>query len=227
IHGWLDGAPWQANNLGLLFAGNWAPPSWVEPPRQVQLEDLKGVIEWLAERLHLGPVNYVHNYAMKGVEHPHRVALARVGGAESTVIGRVGEFDPRYLAAYEIKAERAVFAVLDVAKLAEAAALVPQVRDVDRLPPVERDIAVIVGRDVAAADVEAAIRAHAGPNLAALALFDRYQGPPLGANEISLAYRLRFQPEDTPLTEAQVEQAVAAVTDALGREVGGRVRSGS
>ncbi len=227
IHGWLDGAPWQANNLGILFAGSWAPPSWVEPTRPVQLEDVKGVVEWLAERLHLGPVNYSHNYSMKGVEHPHRVALARVGGGESTVIGRVGEFDPRYLAAYEIKAERAVFAVLDVAKVAEAAALVPQVRDVDRLPAVERDIAVIVGRDVAAADVEAAIRTHAGPNLAALGLFDRYQGPPLEANEISLAYRLRFQPEDTPLTEAQVEQAVAAVTDALGREVGGRVRSGS
>ncbi len=227
IHGWRDGAPWQATNLALLFAGNWAAPSWVEPARPVQLEDVKGVVEWLTERLHLGGVLYFPHDAQKEVEHPYRVALVRVGGADSMVIGRIGELDPRYLVAYEIRAERAIFAVLDMDRLAEAAALVPQVREVDRLPAVERDLAVIVGRDVAAADVVSAIRGHGGSYLVRIELFDRYQGPPLDAGEVSLAYRLWFQPQESPLSDSHLEEAIEAVTQALAREVGGRVRSGS
>ncbi|HEY5488492.1 MAG TPA: hypothetical protein VIK00_01530, partial [Candidatus Limnocylindrales bacterium] len=101
----------------------------------------------------------------------------------------------------------------------------PQVKTAPSLPVVERDIAVLVARDTPAAQVEAAIRGSAGPSLSALTLFDRYQGPPLDANQISLAYRLRFQPTDEA-ADAAVDAAVAAVTQALEREVGGRIRSG-
>jgi phenylalanyl-tRNA synthetase beta chain len=88
-------------------------------------------------------------------------------------------------------------------------------------------LAVIVSRDTSAGSVESVIRANAGPYLARLDLFDRYQGAPLAANEISLAYRLRFQPADAQLSEQSIEASVEAVTKALARDVGGRLRSGS
>jgi len=101
------------------------------------------------------------------------------------------------------------------------------VRAIDRLPVEERDLAVIVDRTVPSGQVAAVIRASAGPNLAGLTLFDRYQGPPLEAGQVSLAHRLRFQPTDEPLSDAAIEAVVAAITAALAREVGGRIRSGS
>jgi len=58
-------------------------------------------------------------------------------------------------------------------------------------------------------------------------LFDRYHGPPLDASQVSLAYRLRFQPTDEPLSDSALDDAMTAVRKALEREVGGRIRSGA
>jgi phenylalanyl-tRNA synthetase beta subunit len=57
-----------------------------------------------------------------------------------------------------------------------------------------------------------------------LVLFDRYSGPPLAANEVSLAYRLRFQPPESGLAEDELEGAVDRIGIALATELGGRIR---
>ena len=126
-----------------------------------------------------------------------------------------------------MRAEHVVFAQLDLAALEARRKTPTQVREIDRLPAVERDLAVIVKRDVHAEDVANVIRANAGPNLRRLELFDRYQGPPLESDEVSLAYRLRFQATDSPIPEEELEAATRAVSEALARDVDGRIRSGS
>ena len=228
VHEWKDG-PSERDQLGVLLAGHWRVQSWSDTASAASVEDAKGVIELIASRFHLGSIGYRPTGVRPGVEHSGRTAEVVVTDAsgESTVLGRVGELDPRYMAAYEIRAERVIFTELDMASTAGLARLTVQVGEVDRLPAVERDLAVIVARDVAAADVLSAIRAHGGSYLVGVELFDRYQGPPLDAGELSLAYRLRFQPQESPLNESQVEESIDAVTQALAREVGGRVRSGS
>ena len=85
---------------------------------------------------------------------------------------------------------------------------------------------MVVKDGVAAANVEAAIRSNAGPSLASVVLFDRYTGAPLADDEVSLAYRLRFQPGTEQMSEAQLDEAVAKVTNALEKEVGGKIRAG-
>lgn len=227
VHEWNDG-PLESDRIGLLLAGDWRAQSWSDPARPVAVEDAKGIIEMVASRLHLGGIAYRPTKVRDGVEHAGRTAEVVVNGAagESTVLGRVGELDPRYLAACEVRAEHAIFADLDLAAAAALARMTVEAREIDRLPAVERDLAVIVRRDVEAADVVSAIRGHGGSYLAGVELFDRYQGPPLDVGEVSLAYRLRFQPQESPLSESQVEQAMRDVSEAMVREVGGRVRSG-
>jgi len=228
VHEWQD-EPIQRGHLGILLAGEWRSQSWSDAAREASVEDAKGIIELIASRFHLGSVAYRPTEVRLGIEHSGRTAevvVTSVSG-ESAVLGRVGELDSRYLAAYEIRAEQAVFAELDLALLTRSALVATPVREVDRLPAVERDLAVIVAIDVSAADVVSAIRAHGGGYLVGVELFDRYQGPPLAAAEVSLAYRMRFQPQESPLDDSQVEEAIEAITQALAREVGGRVRSGS
>ena len=98
---------------------------------------------------------------------------------------------------------------------------------IDHLPQVERDLAVIVGKRVAAGDVAKRSATVPGPHLVGLDLFDRYQGPPLADDEISLAYRLRFQPHERRCPKLTSTARVEAVIRSLEREVGGRIRSGS
>jgi phenylalanyl-tRNA synthetase beta chain len=147
--------------------------------------------------------------------------------AGEVTLGRVFEVDPRLLTAYDVRAEHVCFAILEFSALQSLMPeRPPQVREIDHLPAVERDLAVIVKRDIHAEDVAAVIRANAGSYLRSLDLFDRYQGPPLEADELSLAYRLRFQATDSPIPDEEIEASIRAVSEALARDVDGRIRSG-
>ena len=125
-----------------------------------------------------------------------------------------------------MRAEHVSVAVLELAALRTLAQATPKVRTIDELPAVERDLAVIVQRDTPAAKAEAAIRSAAGPHLAGVTLFDRYTGAPLTDDQVSLAYRLRFQPANEQMSEAQLDEAIANVAKALEKQVGGRIRAG-
>ena len=50
-------------------------------------------------------------------------------------------------------------------------------------------------------------------------------GRPLAEGEKSLAWRLTFGSDERTLTEAEVDDALAAVAAGLARDVGGRLRS--
>jgi phenylalanyl-tRNA synthetase beta chain len=225
IHWAADGEAHEADWLGILLAGNWPAGSWSRPAAQAAVEDAKGLIEALATRLNIVLLEYRPLTAQPLVEHPGRTAAVFGGGPQDlTELGRVGELDPRYLAASDVRAERAVFALLDVARLLALADFVPRVDRLPRLPAAERDLAVVVGRDVAQLEIARVIRAEAGELLDGLTLFDRYHGPPLGPDEISLAYRLRFQPMEQALVEGELEEIMGRIGAALADRVAARVR---
>ncbi len=227
VHEFDNGEPRQTEMLGIALAGAWRSASWVEAARPATLDDVKGIVEWLVTRLHIGRAEYRPASLRAGIDHPGRTAevFAEVGGLRVD-LGRVGEIDPRLLAAYEIRADRVPFALLDMSALERLSKSTVEVRRLDHLPIVERDLAVVVGRDVAAAEVERVVRANAGSFLSDVTLFDRYTGAPLDQGEVSLAFRLRYQPLDEPLSEQSVDGSVEQVSKALAAEVGGRIRDG-
>jgi len=229
IHEWRAGKPWQQARLGIVMCGNVREASWYEGARAAGMEDVKATVTWLLARLGLRRVEFrLPADIVAGIEHPGRTAVVAALNAEDrwTDVGRLGELDPRYAAACGVRAEHVNFALLDLAVLEELARPVAQVRELAQLPPVELDIAIVVARGVQARKVADVIRAHAGPRLDRLTLFDRYQGAPLGDDEISLAYRLRFQPSDDGPTDDQLADLTADIETAVADELGGRVRSG-
>ena len=230
---WRGGEPHEAEVLAVLIAGNWRSASWAEAARPASLEDLKGILEAVLSRAGVGEVAYsAASEVQRGVEHPGRTAIVSARAAstdEGLVLGRILEVDPRLLAAYEVRAERVVYAILDVSVMERLAAErgVPKVREIERLPIVERDLAVVVAESVSAGRVADVIRASTGASLVSLDLFDRYTGAPLESGQVSLAYRLRFQPGDDATSESTIDGAIDDVIAALEQRVGGRIRSGS
>jgi phenylalanyl-tRNA synthetase beta chain len=226
VHEALDGEPAQQLQLGILLAGAWLGQSWAQPAREAGVEDVKGLVEVLAARTRVEGVRYQSFQPLAGVEHPGRSAAVWVGeGDEAALLGRIGELDPRFLSHYEARVERAAFALLDADQLARIAGRVTRIRQLPRLPAAERDLAIVVQRDLAQYEVERVIRHEAGQLLAGLSLFDRYQGPPLEPNEVSLAYRLRFQPSDRPFAETELEDVVQRIAGRLAESLGARLRS--
>jgi phenylalanyl-tRNA synthetase beta chain len=83
---------------------------------------------------------------------------------------------------------------------------------------------VVPPEDVAAGEVQEAIRKTAGPELVSAEVFDRYQGPGVAEGRVSLAFRLRFQRPDRTLTDAEVARATERVVQMLAHRFGGELR---
>jgi phenylalanyl-tRNA synthetase beta chain len=207
--------------LGFALTGPGDPPAWNRAAREFDLDDAKGIVELLARRLGLDTPSWAPEPDEPNF-HPGRTARVAAG---NRLAGIVGELHPDALALNEVRAERVIVAELSIAGL--AAGTLAAVRTVapDRYPPVERDVAIVVGADRPAADISASIRKHGGELLRDVALFDVYRGVPLGADEKSLAHRLTFQAPDRTLTEAEVDTVTATIAAGLERDLGARIRT--
>lgn len=207
--------------LGLALTGAARPASWSRRVRGYDLDDAKGIIDLIAARLGLPAPSYapVRDDARL---HPGRAGRVQAGEA---LAGRVGEVHPALVDELDLRAARILVAELAIAGLSGGQPSVPRASTPSRHPPIERDLAVIVAESVAAADVEASIRRHAGPLLRSVVLFDLYRGRPLTETDKSLAYRLWFQADERTLVEDEVDQAVAAITSGLAGDVDGRLRT--
>jgi phenylalanyl-tRNA synthetase beta chain len=215
-----DGETHEWWRLGLALTGAAEPAAWNRPARPFDLDDAKGTIELLAVALGFPRPTYAPVTDDPRL-HPGRAARARSAGS---IDGLVGELHPLVVEALDLRSERILVAELAIAGLSGGQPSVPWTTALPRYPAVDRDLAVIVAEAVSAATVEASIRASAGPLLRTVTLFDIYRGRPLEGSEKSLAYRLAFQADDRTLVESDVDIAVAAVTDGLATDVGGRLR---
>jgi phenylalanyl-tRNA synthetase beta chain len=134
--------------------------------------------------------------------HPGRCAKLLLDG---TVIGAAGELTPRVITALDLPPRTCAMELnldaVPVPRPAQAPAL-------SGYPPVLLDLALVVAREVPAAEVLAAVRDGAGELLESVRLFDVYADDQrLGAGLKSLAFALRFRAADRTLT---VEEATAA-----------------
>jgi phenylalanyl-tRNA synthetase beta chain len=224
VHSFAGGEPRETAMLGIVLAGSWPMASWAGPAHLADVADVKGIVEWLAARVRSSQLAYGRTAAWPLVEHPGRIAAVSLADGPAAPVGRIGELDPRYLRASDVRAERVVFATIELAPLLAHADEAQRALPLAHLPVVERDLAVVVAEDVDAVRVAEVIRAAAGDELARLALFDRYQGPPLAADEVSLAYRLTFQPLERSLEDSELDGIISRVSAELERSLRGRVR---
>lgn len=149
--------------------------------------------------------------------HPGRGAELVVGGV---VVGHAGELHPAVLERAGLPARTCAVEIdVDALPLAE---LLPAPR-VSPFPAVLQDVAVVVGQDVAAADVQAALVSGGGELLEDIRLFDVFEGEQVGEGRKSLAFALRFRGADRTLTEDEAsaarDDAVAAAAAAVGAEL--------
>ncbi len=227
LHHWHEGEPVQRQVLGLLFAGRERPVTHDRAPVPVDVAMVKGLLEQLSIRLTRCRLVYEALTPREGVEHPGRTAavVAVALDGDSTIVGRVGEVHPRLLEAYGARAEHVAFAEIDLDAFERLVPARLRVGRIEHLPGVERDIAIVVPAGTAAGAVEALIREHGGGHLRAVTLFDQYRGAPLGDDEKSLAYRLRFESAEDALDDDAVQPAVERVVAVLSERLGARQRA--
>ncbi|MBA2506141.1 MAG: phenylalanine--tRNA ligase subunit beta [Thermoleophilaceae bacterium] len=204
----------EEHHLGALITVA-VPATWRTPPRPADFYAAKGLVEavlaaagipWVAEP---APLPYLH---------PARAARVVSGDVE---LGWIGELHP--LVAREWDLEGGAAFELDLDAIARLLPPSAEYATVPAFPAVAQDLAVVVAEDTPSAMVEQAVRDAAGELLQSVVPFDVYRGEQIGAEEKSIAYRLRFRSTDRTLTDEEVEALRAQIATAL-EGIGGRIR---
>ena len=208
----------ETRRLALLVGGISAP-SWGQEKQPLGIFHLKGVLQLLRERLNL-PLE--ETLAPVGAPFAEPGILLSFSGKP---VGRLGVVDPSVVGAFEIPEQIPLaYAELDLEPVVTAGRFIPKVEPLPKVPPVQRDLAILISQEIPYEKISAAIREEGRPLLKSLELFDLYQGTQVPQGKKSLAIRLKFLDGDRTLTEAEIQAAHQKVLDRLQKEFAGILR---
>ncbi|MFN2418232.1 MAG: phenylalanine--tRNA ligase subunit beta [Candidatus Limnocylindria bacterium] len=213
---------YESWEVGLIMAGGGAAGFPGDPQREVDLADLKGIVDALHDALGAARPSYRAEEAEGRHPHRHPGRSGLVCDASGRAYGSLGEIHPLVVKAWGLSG-RPIDASIDLARLL---ALVPsdrRVRPVVDAQPIDRDLAVILDETTPVGELLRVARASAGPALRELRLFDVYRGPQIGPDRVSYALALRFQPAESGDVKS-VEKALNKVRGSLRHHLGAELR---
>jgi phenylalanyl-tRNA synthetase beta chain len=213
--------PQERIHLGVLLVGPWEEDAWLRSGITTDYFLGKGVSERLSEGL---GVRLSYLPAKEPFLHPGK--NASIIDDQEQHIGWVGELHPLVLEAFDIRAERAVAAELDLDRVLEARVTAARMfTDLLAYPVVEQDIALVVDASIPAAVVLAELTAAGGDLLEKARVFDVYEGPQVGEGKKSLAIRLSFRSSERTLSEVEVNEIRSSVVERVASSLGAQLRS--
>lgn len=154
--------------------------------------------------------------------HPTQSATYHVGDA---LFAKVGVLHPELLLEHKVR-DRVLYFEIAIETFAEAfgqnkKAFVP----VNPLPPVYRDLALLVPAQLSHQDILEAIHAAKPKQLKRVELFDLYQGANLEEGKKSLAYAFVYEPSDgEAMTDDEVNRLHFDLVETLSQKLGVTIR---
>ncbi len=196
--------------------------AWNEPPQEADFFDIKGVAEMLLSALGLEKAQ-IETIRDVSWLHPGRAAALVLDGRR---VCWFGEVHPEIARRLDLRRRLYLLEMpLDPLTAGQAARSEVRFRELAKFPAMERDLALVVGRDAAALDIERVMRAQARDLLESIRLFDLYEGANIPPDKKSLAYSLVFRRADRTLTEDEVNAALERILKALADRFGAALRS--
>jgi phenylalanyl-tRNA synthetase beta chain len=218
-----DRAPAEHERLAAISYGGYALGAVGQPAVAAGFLTLKGVLEqWFVA---LGVAARV-GFDAAGVKeyrflHPGRAARVLFDGKP---IGYVGELHPAEAIRVELSSP-CVLTELDLVHLIAYGFLPRQeITAPPKYPAIRRDLALVVDREISAAQVIAAIRESAPPLLESVEVFDVYEGGSIAPGRKSVALACRYRGTDRTLTDEEVNRAHGELTEGARRRLGAELR---
>jgi phenylalanyl-tRNA synthetase beta chain len=210
-------SPREEHHLGIALSGSRLPTHWDTKETEVNLYDLKGVVEELSSHLSL-PLDLIPgNHILFDPEECFMVIMG------DDFIGLMGKISTEILDLFEIKDE-VLWAELDADKMILRVPLTRGFSPLPKFPPIDRDIAVVVDEELLSKEIIDQIKKTGGELVEDVILFDVYTGKQIEPGKKSLACSIRYRSPDKTLTDEEVEDIHRKVILQLERSFGATLR---
>ena len=214
----LNGAiPPQPRHVAVLLTGNLQAKQPAHPAVPVELADALAAVEVIGAA---AGVRIDVAQGQRAALHPGRTGILSVAGVE---VGYVGELLPAVAADADLPG-RVYVAELDLDGILSLAGAPDAAASLSGFPAATQDVSLVVGVDVVAADVRAALVEGAGDLLESLRLVDDYRGQGVAEGTKSLTFALRFRAPDRTLTAAEATEAKLAGVAVAAERYGATIR---
>lgn len=222
-HVFAPGAPGiaEASRAGLAWAGAAEARHWSRKAQEVGFHDVAGGVESVLGALRPGLEATRRPAALPGLHPGQTVEWI---GPEGRPVARAGRVHPDLAHALDLETPIYVGEV-ELSALAGLAPLPVRAAGVPRVAPVSRDLSLVLPLDRPWTEIASLLGSVPAPAPAAFEVVDRYLGPPLPEDRISLTVRVILQPFERSLQEAEIEGFRQALVEILQARLGVALRA--
>jgi len=209
--------PPQPRHVAVLLTGHVTAKQPGQSAVAVDLTDALSAVQTIASA---AGVRIDVAQGQRAALHPGRTGILSVAGVE---VGYVGEVLPAVAAEADLPG-RVYVVELDLDGALALAGEPDVAASLSGFPAATQDVSLVVGADVVASDVAAALADGAGELLEALHLVDDYRGQGVAEGAKSLTFALRFRAPDRTLTAAEATAAKLAGVAVASERFGATIR---
>jgi len=209
--------PPQHRHVAVLLTGSIVPK---QPGSAAQAAGLADALDAVRTIASASGVTVDVAQGERAALHPGRTGVLSVG---STAVGYVGELLPTVAEAADLPG-RVIVAELDLDLVLSMAGAKVVAASLSGYPAATQDVSLVVGADVPAAEVRAALTEGCGDLLESLSLVDDYRGRGVEEGSKSLTFALRFRAPDRTLTAAEATEAKLAGLSVAAERFGATLR---
>ena len=213
----------EHEHLAALYSGNVYFENWQNDNEKIDFFYVKGQLTnlFLDLGINLNDVEYRAEVIM--YMHPTRTAGIYI---KNKYVGMIGMLDrpvtqsnkamkDSEIYGYELNLDDIIPLILNSQTTAQSA---------PKFPAVERDLSILVDKEVTNQAVEDVIKANGGKYLYNLRIIDVYRGSHIAEDKKSFAYRLTFLNENDTLTDEIVNKAMNSIDASLEKQLKVEIR---
>ncbi len=208
----------QDKMLAGVACGDRSTKDWANEQATLDFYDVKGDLESLLSRSGQRQC-FSFEQAEHPALHPGQTAALLLRGEQ---VGIIGALHPQVLADNDLSGEIYAF---EVSLQSLLQGILPSYRKVSKFPEVQRDLAIIIDKDIESAAISGDVRAIAGEQLTGITIFDVYAGKGIAEGKKSLGLALTLQHRSRTLTEQEVSKCLNEVVASLEQKFDATLRN--
>jgi phenylalanyl-tRNA synthetase beta chain len=207
----------EMDQLCVVITGNTKEDSWKEKADSSDFYYLKGVVNGILKLL---GVNADSIEAMPVPKLDNHIVLKSAG----RIIAGAGQASKTMLEKFDIKQPvfYAAFSWADVVELSSKKN--NAIKELPKYPAVQRDLAMIVAKELTYGEVEKSVQKIRLNNLREVKLFDIFESEKLGAGKKSMAVNFTFLDEEKTLTDKEIDEWMGKIMTTLEKELNAEIR---